>query len=436
MTDLQRRRVHLLMPDATASRVLVTDEGSLPVLDLEFPSGTTGTEVVRVLRSMGIDRPLLDCYIDATEVPDDVPNPVVVHIAAPDPAPHGWRWSSPDAVVPPDGEQVRRYALTRLAEFRGAAPVPPERSPWALPGWFERAHAWIDRELEAAVGVPSSDVIPYRMWGISAVFRVPTAAGDFWLKAVCPHFAAEPRITARLAALRPGAVPAVVAVEPLDGWMLMRHLDGVEVNEAGPPGVPLRALAALQQTFVGRLDELFELGLPDRRLPSLAADLHEALALPEARAELDVDDEHIAAVLHGVRAAVERVTAIGVPDTLVHGDFHPNNVALRGDAPVVFDWSDAAVGCPLVDVGAWGAWLRDDPVATDELWSCWAEAWAATVPPAQVLAARPAADAVVAAYHVVSYAHIVRSLEPLRRAEVSGGIRSFFADLVRALDRT
>lgn len=37
-------------------------------------------------------------------------------------------------------------------------------------------------------------------------------------------------------------------------------------------------------------------------------------------------------------------------DKLLHGDFHPDNVMLTPNGPVIIDWIDAAVGHPLADV--------------------------------------------------------------------------------------
>ena len=39
-----------------------------------------------------------------------------------------------------------------------------------------------------------------------------------------------------------------------------------------------------------------------------------------------------------------------LPETLVHGDFHPWNVQRDGDRLVIFDWSDACWGHPFFDV--------------------------------------------------------------------------------------
>ena len=42
------------------------------------------------------------------------------------------------------------------------------------------------------------------------------------------------------------------------------------------------------------------------------------------------------------------------PDVIVHLDFHPGNVMLTDDGPVVFDWSNAALGPAAADVAhAW-----------------------------------------------------------------------------------
>lgn len=40
----------------------------------------------------------------------------------------------------------------------------------------------------------------------------------------------------------------------------------------------------------------------------------------------------------------------GTPDAVLHLDFHPDNVMLTADGPVVFDWSNASLGPPAAEV--------------------------------------------------------------------------------------
>jgi Ser/Thr protein kinase RdoA (MazF antagonist) len=42
--------------------------------------------------------------------------------------------------------------------------------------------------------------------------------------------------------------------------------------------------------------------------------------------------------------------ALPVGDKLLHGDFHPDNIMLTKDGPIIIDWIDAAIGHPLADV--------------------------------------------------------------------------------------
>jgi aminoglycoside phosphotransferase (APT) family kinase protein len=195
-------------------------------------------------------------------------------------------------------------------------------------------------------------------------------------------------------------------------------------------------MAAVQRHFAGRDDELVAAGVPDRRLPTLPGRLAEALAEPEVRRWLDVDDRRAGALVAWVTAAVAEVAALGLPDVLVHGDFHPGNVVRTAGGPVVFDWSDAAVGHPFVDVATWTSWLRDDAAATDRVWQGLAEAWADVCPVAAVTAQRPTLAGVVAAHHVVSYAAVVAGTERCLQFQHADGLREYVADLELAVSAT
>ena len=109
--------------------------------------------------------------------------------------------------------------------------------------------------------------------------------------------------------------------------------------------------ARLQQATVPLLDVLLSSGAHDRRLPVLERQLDELLADPDLAAGLPPDDRAgwlaSGPALHGL---CRRLATLGVPDTLVHGDFHAGNVAVDDSELVVFDWTDACIAHPFLDL--------------------------------------------------------------------------------------
>jgi hypothetical protein len=216
-----------------------------------------------------------------------------------------------------------RPALEGMLEEVRGAPPPHDRPAWARPGWHAQAEAWADNRLSQV-----------RLWPLSAVLR--GASG--YLKAVFPLFHHEPALTQALAREHPGAVPNVFRVDHERGWMLMSELPGTPVFDLRPPAadVVLRTIAEIHRAWIGRADELLALGAQDRRVeaPELAA----------------------------------------LPDTLVHGDFHPGNAVVDGDRAVIFDWSDACVAHPLFDLHLY-LHRVDDERERDQLVEAYASGW-------------------------------------------------------------
>ncbi len=140
-----------------------------------------------------------------------------------------------------------------------------------------------------------------------------------------------------------------------------------------------------------------------------------------------IDAAVSARAVERTRAAVTTLTALGLPDTLVHGDFHAGNVALVDGRPVIFDWSDAAVGNPLVDAVTWLDHI-DDPGLRDRTWDRFVAAW--SLPAGVSGTIRDAALTAGAAYQAVSYSGIVRAIEPLRRLESADGLEDYLNRLV------
>ena len=231
--------------------------------------------------------------------------------------------ADPERLAPPS---LRPALAGWLAEQQGA-PVPPERPAWSRPGWHAEAEAWVGCELHTV-----------RIWPLSAVLRGELGGETVYLKAVFTVFHHEPAVTQALAHEHPGLVPDVLRIDRERGWLLMRELTGIPAAESELHNESLRALETIQDAWSGRTDELLRLGAPDRRLSVLEASIAELVETVAPELAYAVPRlEHACRTLDG-------------SETIVHGDFHAENVLVDASGrAVIFDWSDACLGDPSFD---------------------------------------------------------------------------------------
>jgi Ser/Thr protein kinase RdoA (MazF antagonist) len=210
-----------------------------------------------------------------------------------------------------------------------------------------------------------------------------------------------------------GPVPPVVAAEP--GRVLMAEVPGEDQYEAPLP--VLLALVALlvelQVRETGHEDELLALGLPDWRAPALSAALEDVVR--RQATTLDPDDRQgLARLLDGLDRRWSDLAACGLPDTLVHGDFHPGNARGRGDRLVLLDWGDCGVGHPLLDQP--GMVERVDAGKAGPVRDAWERAWLDAVPGSDPRRAAALLAPVAAARQAVVYQRFLDGIEPSEHA--------------------
>ena len=91
-----------------------------------------------------------------------------------------------------------------------------------------------------------------------------------------------------------------------------------------------------------------------RQLARLHLALHECTAPDSLPAQREVLARRIgeAPLLSGTEreAALQALARQPAGDRLCHGDFHPGNLMLTADGPVIIDWIDASRGCPAADL--------------------------------------------------------------------------------------
>ena len=368
-------QVSLLVPHPRRTAVLVADDATsvetptsprvLRLPTLRLPSGepllsdilagvdvvdTDTTAVLRTVSTSGAD----------AEEGDPGVSPgasllVEFDAGAVDP-PSGWVWQDLDADViarlEPETSQAAVASWVR-ERVEGWSPLRPA---WSRPGWLARASTWMVEQMAAngrpAVGAPRQ----VQLWNVSVVLRAASGEGDAFFKCSGEIFRHEAVTTQALAELMPALVPEVIAVDASQGWMLMSDLGAAELGDQDESlwheGVV--AVAGIQRLWLGRTDELVGLGLPVRALTDLAVQVEEMTedAVLLERMSNDVRARWLATAPSLVESCL-RLDALGPGPTLVHGDFHPWNVVFGADGARVFDWTDAAVSHPFVDLATY-----------------------------------------------------------------------------------
>lgn len=350
-----------------------------------------------------------------------------------------------------------------VLERRSAGPGPLDgeevlRSSWARSAGLRELLDWAGETLAAAGRPMTGPVEQRRTWNLSGLFRLPTARGPVWLKAT-PRFAAdETAVIAAFARVDPGMVPVVLGAG--ERRVLMEHVPGVDCWQpsARTLGAAMRRIVTAQAALADRgparvldgsspwvrtdrpdrpdgTDSADGMsppngtalpcpgdgtplsGVADRRpAPSGVADRRAARLVDAVHALLDgpVRKELTSQELLAARELTRRWDALadcGLPDTLVHGDFHPGNWRSDGGPPVVVDFADAHWGHPVLD-GLRVHHFLHGPVRETAA-RAWVDAWKAC---------RPASDparALVLAEPLAQLAYAVRYQEFLDGIETS-----------------
>ncbi|GAA1958690.1 aminoglycoside phosphotransferase family protein [Microbacterium deminutum] len=283
------------------------------------------------------------------------------------------------------------------------------RMPWARPGGPAAHFAWAEEQLAARGIRRTAPPIQVRTWNLSSIWRVPTTAGTVWLKAVPPFFAHEGRVLERVAGY---AVPQLLGHG--DGVVLLADVAGDDLYApaADRALAMVDALISIQRGPGADVDALRGLGLPDWRLPSLAAPAHHVLRL-RAR-DLDAQERRsLEKLIDGLDGRLRDLAACGIPDTLVHGDFHPGNT--RGTAVdlTILDWGDSGVGHPLLDMAAFTE--RMPPAQRAAVEAHWIQSWEREVPGSDAGHAASLVSPVGALRQAVIYRHFLDHIEPDER---------------------
>jgi Ser/Thr protein kinase RdoA (MazF antagonist) len=282
------------------------------------------------------------------------------------------------------------------------------RSPWATRAELGEILDWASNALAAAGRPVTGPVGQRKTWNLAGLFVLPTEQGPVWLKAT-PAFATdEAGVISALARVDPSLVPTLIAADR--GRMLIEHVPGEDCWDARAQTITsaIDRFVAAQAALADTPDELPP-GLLDRRTTVIADQVGELLDGPLA-GELTAEE------LTAARALTDRwplLADCGLPDTLVHGDFHSGNWRGDGGPPVVVDFADAYLGNPVVD----GLRACDflSPANQAAAVHAWTDAWTAHVPGSRPDRALAIAEPLARLMQAVRYQEFLDGIEPSER---------------------
>jgi hypothetical protein len=301
-------------------------------------------------------------------------------------------------------------------------PVDPEvltgsdgpRAGWATAAGVRELLCWATEALAARGRPLTGPVGQRRTWNLAGLFRLPTGGGPVWLKAT-PSFAADEAaaITA-LAGVDPSLVPGIVAAG--EHRILLEHLPGADCWNVAPEIIDsaVHRFVAAQAALAGQLEAVPAGRFRDRRDAALAEQIGALLDGPlasTANGGLTVEEWRSA---HRVLARWRKLADCGLPDTLVHGDFHSGNWrSTPAGPPAVLDFADSHLGNPVLDGLRLCEFLPEARRTAAAV--SWARAWRCRVPDADPVRALVLAEPLAHLAYAVRYQEFLDGIEATER---------------------
>jgi len=314
--------------------------------------------------------------------------------------------------------------------------IPEMRVPWAKLGWFDRASIWINRQLETLSLSATAPIEQVKSQTRSCLLRVRTTDGTLYLKAAYGIFGTEATFTDFLSQLYPDYLPKLIAVNTEQQWMLMREFEGQHLGKAVDVSrweIALRRYAEIQVQMANQVDQLLDVGFPDRRINQLAQRIeplfadNTVLLLPQNDPFLEHSDlEELRTLIPQLLSWCEVLETCGVPQTLVHGDFYCQNVIDAQQSNIYFDWSDSAVSHPFFDAGFFlfdiAQELSNVVDVQARLRDAYLEPWTVYLPMKQLTSIFQTTQPLAALYHAIVSYEISQHLESAHRWETENTV--------------
>jgi thiamine kinase-like enzyme len=164
----------------------------------------------------------------------------------------------------------------------------------------------------------------------------------------------EGRVGEILSRFAPGLTPEVLGVNNDLGVVVTRKLKAINLSLEHNTEIWLESVRALAKLQRSSLAFLAEFQMPTLDLFALLESCHTLVSNTKELETLGLTSEQIRdvqALPQKIIPALEIFEASGLPLTLIHGDFHANNVLVEHGHPKIIDWGETVIGSPLLDLG-------------------------------------------------------------------------------------
>ena len=320
---------------------------------------------------------------------------------------------------------------------------------WTQSDWLEEAGCWIIETLAQQAITVSGPIeqVHVRPW--STVLRVPTDGGDLYFKACAPVLSHEAAVTQALYHWRPDCILQVLKIDAPQGWMLMAD-GGARLRDAFGDGLDrgswaeiLALYGGLQIDLAGHVDELLQLGAPDRRLvllPDLYRDLladKEWLLIDQPQGLTTAEYRHLIDAAPQVTILCQRLASYAIPVSLHHNDLHDGNIFSTNGRTLFFDWGDSSITHPFfslrtVFVSIEHTFKMDEgnPFFTD-LVQAYLQPWSAYDTAENLTAAHKLAQRLWSLSSAIKYKTQLSQLDSIRN-EYAGAVPSLLQEFLGA----
>lgn len=279
--------------------------------------------------------------------------------------------------------------------------------------WIEEALDWVSSEATLDRTQFTGDIKQLNAAAGFALVRFGRKnAPPIWFKAVGEEAIQEYRITNLLAGLFPEYLPTILASRA--DWHAWWMEDaGQSLDDVRSPDIFARLvlhLAELQKASMRYVPTLLADGCGDQRtsivrarLPEMLECIDEVMAWPGLSRVSRLGASRIQELGSILDEACLSLEALGIPDTLMHGDLNFGNI-LAGPRGLVFtDWAHASVGNPFLNFEHLRVQLAQEPglaPSVPRLTEIYRESWRQALTHSQINSALALAPPIAVALHL------------------------------------